>query len=161
MVEVRCDACLHDACHMAYRSKAAGASCEERQDGKAPPLPIQPGNNAGHKCLSCGDPNSVQQGQSVAEQAAERHVPPLQPGLCGGKKKQQWLQAELGHAAEPVGEGDSTWRIERDHPLQQRLQLSLQINEAYVAFLLQSHQSPDTPAHIRSSLRSLFLPKAA
>lgn len=97
MVEVRCDARLHDACHMAYRSKAAGASCEERQDGKAPPLPIQPGNNAGNERLSCGDPDSVQQGQSVAEQAAERHVPPLQPGLCR-RTKQEMVTSRAGAA---------------------------------------------------------------
>lgn len=92
MVEVRCDACLHDARHMPHRSKAAAASCKERQNGKAPPLPIQPGNHAGNKCLSCGDPDSVQQGQSVAKQAAEGHVPLLQAGLW--RKKQESLQAE-------------------------------------------------------------------
>lgn len=97
MVEVRRDARLHDACHVPYRSKAAGASCEERQDGKAPPLPVQPGDDAGNERLSCGDPDSVQQGQSVAEQAAERHVPPLQPGLCGGEK-QETVTSQAGAA---------------------------------------------------------------
>lgn len=58
------------------------------------------------------------------------------------------------------GWGETTWWVECDDCLQQCLQLSLQIDEADVASLFQSHQSPDTPAHIRSSLRSLFLPKA-
>ena len=55
--------------------------------------------------------------------------------------------------------GDATWWVECDDPLQQGLQLSLQIDEADVASLFQGHQSLDTPAHIRSSLQSLFLPK--
>lgn len=85
VVEVCRNACLHDACHVPYWGEAAGASCEKRQNRKAPALPIQPGNDMSSECLSCWHTHSIQQSQSVAEQATEGHVPLLQTCLCGWK----------------------------------------------------------------------------
>lgn len=73
---------------------------------------------------------------------------------AGTNKSQVW-----NHRQER-GRGEITWWVERDDRLQQRLQLSLQTDEADVASLFQSHQRLDTPAHVHSSLQSLFLPKA-
>lgn len=75
MVKVCCDACLHNASHVPYWRKAAGASSEERQNWKASPLPIQPGVDMSGKRLARRDSHSIQQSQSIAEQAAECHVP--------------------------------------------------------------------------------------
>lgn len=90
VVEVRCNACLHDPRHVPYWCKAAGASREKRQNRKTPPLPVQPRNDMSSKCLACWDSNSIQQSQSLAEQTAERHVPLLQTPLCRGNKRRKW-----------------------------------------------------------------------
>lgn len=86
MVEVRCNARLHDARHVSYWCKTAWASCEKRQNREAPPLSVQPGDYMSSEGLACRDTHSIQQGQSVAEQAAERHVPLLQTCLWRGKR---------------------------------------------------------------------------
>lgn len=89
MVEVRCNACLHDARHVPYWCKTARTSCEKRQNREAPPLPVQPGDNMTSERLACWDTHSIQQSQSVAEQAAKRHVPLLQTRLCRWEKRKR------------------------------------------------------------------------
>lgn len=100
MVEVRRDARLHDARHVTYRREAAGAGGEEGENGKAPPLPVQPGVDVSGQGLARRHPHSVQQGQGAAEEAAQRHVPLLQARLCGGNRRAFQRRARNPNLAE-------------------------------------------------------------
>ena len=95
MVEVCCNARLHDARHVSYWCKTARASCEKRQNREAPPLPVQPGDYVSSERLACRHTHSIQQGQGVAEQAAERHVPLLQTCLWRGKGKKWYSWGDI------------------------------------------------------------------
>lgn len=81
VIEVRCDARLHDPRHVPHRRETAGAGGEERQNREAPPLPVEPRNDTSGERLARRDADPVQQSQSVAEQPAEGHVPLLQTRL--------------------------------------------------------------------------------
>ena len=164
MVEVRCNTRLHDARHVSYWCKTAWASCEKRQNGEAPPLPVQPGDYMSSEGLARRDTHSIQQGQSVAEQAAVCHVPLLQTGLWRGKRGRSDTagvikkKKKLFFFSFDGWGGRLTRWVECHNALQNCLQLSLQAAEADAASLFQSHQRLHTPAHIHSSLQCLLLP---
>ena len=164
MVEVCCNARLHDARHVSYWCKTARASCEKRQNREAPPLPVQPGDYVSSERLACRHTHSIQQGQGVAEQAAERHVPLLQTCLWRGKGKKWYSWGDIKkktnkHFFPFDGWGGRLTRwVECHNALQNCLQLSLQAVEADAASLLQSDQRLNTPAHVHCSLQRLLLP---
>lgn len=56
------------------------------------------------------------------------------------------------------GGGLLTSWVERDHALQELLQLGLQAAEADAAALFQSHQRLDAPAHVHGRLLRALLP---
>lgn len=95
MVEVPCNACLHDACHVSHWCKATGAGCEKGKSWKAPPFPVQPGNDMGSECLACWDAHAVEQSQSITEETAERHVPLLQIHLWKGTGRSRNKAVEM------------------------------------------------------------------
>lgn len=90
MVEVCSDACLHDPRHVSHRCETTGAGCEKRQNRKAPPLPVQPGDDVSRERLACRHPHPVKKSQHVAKEAAECHVPLLQAHLCREKSTRVW-----------------------------------------------------------------------
>ena len=97
MAEVCCDACLHDTCHVSHWCKATGAGCEKRQNRKAPPLSVQPGNDMSSKRFTRWNAHSVEQSQRVTEETAEGHVPLLQTHLCKGKRRKwyDWREQRI------------------------------------------------------------------
>jgi len=108
VVEVGRDAGLHDAGHVTHRGQTLGAGREEGQDGECPRLPVQPGDDVRGEGFACGHAHSVEQGQGVDEQTAQRHVPLLQTALWGGHKRRGEMitvrVTVLGVTAESTGQ---------------------------------------------------------
>lgn len=140
VVEVGCDAGLHDTRHVAHRGQTAGASSEQRENWKAPPLLVQPGDDTNCEGLARRHAHSVEHSQRAAEKAAERHVPLLQTRFCGENEDQpDGALTNNVRFKTFVEEDELTWWAEYDNAFQQRLQLCLQDAHANAACLLQSH----------------------